>query len=73
MRFMLSLRGLFALVVGTALGYVALRVILPADCSECSAEPEVWLLFGAVGLWVLMLATTVVVALVLAWRWLRSL
>lgn len=68
---MLSLRGLFALVFVTALGYVALRVTLPTDCSECSAEPEAWLLFGALGLWVLMLAVTVVVALVLAWRWLK--
>jgi hypothetical protein len=69
---MLSLRGLFALVVVTALGYVALRVTLPADCEECSAEPEAWVLFGAIGLWLMVLAMTVVVALVLAWRWLRS-
>lgn len=69
---MLSVRGLLALVVIAALGYVALRLILPADCEECSAMPEALVWQGALVLWLLVLVATVVVGLVLAWRWLSG-
>jgi len=69
---MVSARGLLALVVVAALGYVALRLTWPADCEECSAMPEASVLLGAIALWLLVFLATVVVALVLAWRWLRA-
>ena len=58
---MLSVRGLLALVVIAALGYVALRLTWPADCEECSAIPEAFVLQGALALWLLVLVATVVV------------
>lgn len=67
---MLSVRGLLALVVIAALGYVALRLVWPADCEECSAMPEASVMLGAFALWLLVLVATVVVGVVLAWRWL---
>lgn len=67
---MLSVRGLLALVVIAALGYVALRLAWPADCGECSAEPAVSVMLGALALWLLVLVATVIVGIVLAWRWL---
>lgn len=69
---MLSVRGLLALVVIAAVGYVALRLTWPADCEECSAMPEALLLQGALGLWLLVLVATVGVGALLAWRWLTG-
>ncbi len=69
---MVSVRGLLALVAIAALGYVALRLIWPADCEECSAEPEAFVVWGAFALWLLVLVTTVVVSLLLVWRWLSA-
>lgn len=69
---MLSVRGLLALVVIAAVGYVALRLTWPADCEECSAMPEASLLQGALGLWLLVLVATVGVGALLVWRWLTG-
>jgi hypothetical protein len=51
---------------------VALRLIWPADCEECSAEPEALVLWGAFALSLLVLVATVLVSLLRVWRWLRA-